>query len=71
MFNAVAVRAWPTYHLKTLMKDTTISLKIERAMKAKLVALAKDEGRSLSNLILKILKEALDDRDSRRGRVKN
>ncbi len=38
------------------MKDTTISLKIERALKAKLLALAKQENRSLSNFIEKLLK---------------
>jgi len=38
------------------MRDTTISFKIDRAMKAKLVALAKGEDRTLSNFIEKILK---------------
>ncbi len=38
------------------MKDTTISLKIERALKAKLLALAKQENRTLSNFIEKLLK---------------
>jgi len=41
------------------MKDTTISFKLERGLKAKLVALAKAENRSLSNFIEKVLKEEL------------
>jgi predicted transcriptional regulator len=40
-----------------VMKDTTISLKIERALKAKLLVLAKNENRSLSNFIEKLLKD--------------
>jgi hypothetical protein len=52
------------------MKDTTISFKIERSLKAKLSALARDENRSLSNLILKILKEKLSEYESKRGRPK-
>jgi len=39
------------------MKDTTISLKIERSLKAKLLVLAKNENRTLSNLIEKLLKD--------------
>jgi len=38
------------------MRDTTVSFKIDRTMKAKLVALAKAEDRTLSNFIEKILK---------------
>jgi predicted transcriptional regulator len=38
------------------MRDTTISFKIDRSTKAKLVALAKAEDRTLSNFIEKILK---------------
>jgi len=53
------------------MKDTTISFKIERALKAKLSALARDENRSLSNLILKILKEKLSEYEPKRGRPKS
>jgi predicted transcriptional regulator len=52
------------------MKDTTISFKIERSLKAKLSALASEENRSLSNLILKILKEKLAEYESKRGRAK-
>jgi predicted transcriptional regulator len=38
------------------MRDTTISFKIDRTTKAKLVALAKAEDRTLSNFIEKVLK---------------
>jgi predicted transcriptional regulator len=41
------------------MKDTTVSLKLERALKAKLVSLAKAENRSLSNFIEGILKKEI------------
>jgi predicted transcriptional regulator len=41
------------------MKDTTVSLKLEKALKAKLVALAKAENRSLSNFIEGILKKEI------------
>ena len=39
------------------MKDTTISLKIDRALKAKLLVFAKNENRSLSNFIERLLKD--------------
>jgi predicted transcriptional regulator len=52
------------------MKDTTISFKIERSLKAKLSALAREENRSLSNLIVNVLKEKLDERESKRSRAK-
>ena len=52
------------------MKDTTISFKIERALKAKLVALSKAENRTLSNLIEKILKEEIAKHESKHGRIK-
>jgi len=54
----------------TKMKDTTISLKIERALKAKLLVLAKLENRSLSNFIEKVLKGEVAKYESKRGRVK-
>jgi hypothetical protein len=50
------------------MKDTTISLKIEKAFKAKLAALAKEENRSLSNFIEGILKREIASREVRRSR---
>ncbi len=50
------------------MKDTTISFKIERSLKAKLYALAKEQNRSLSNLIVNILKEKLAEHESKRSR---
>ncbi len=50
------------------MKDTTISLKIERALKAKLLTLAKQENRSLSNFIEKLLKAEVAKHESKRGR---
>ncbi len=52
------------------MKDTTISLKIERALKAKLLALAKQENRTLSNFIEKLLKEEIAKYESKHGRIK-
>ncbi len=52
------------------MKDTTISLKIERALKAKLLALAKQENRTLSNFIEKLLKEEIAKHESKHGRIK-
>jgi hypothetical protein len=52
------------------MKDTTISLKIDRTLKAKLVSLAKTESRSLSNYIEKILKEDVAKHESKHARAK-
>jgi hypothetical protein len=52
------------------MKDATISLKIEKALKAKLLALAKLENRSLSNFIEKLLKAEVAKRESMHGRTK-
>ena len=53
-----------------LMKDTTISLKIERALKVKLVELAKNENRTLSNFIEKLLKEEVARHEGNSGRIK-
>jgi len=50
------------------MKDTTVSLKIEKALKAKLVALAKSENRSLSNFIEGVLKKEIANREVRHSR---
>jgi hypothetical protein len=47
------------------MKDTTISFKIDGTMKAKLVALAKAENRTLSNFIEKILKAEIQKQESK------
>ena len=52
------------------MKDTTISLKIDRSLKAKLISLAKMESRSLSNYIEKLLKEAVAKHESKSLRAK-
>jgi hypothetical protein len=52
------------------MKDTTISLKIERALKAKLLELAKQENRSLSNFIEKLLKAEVAKYESKYGRIR-
>ena len=52
------------------MKDTTISLKIDRSLKTKLVSLAKNENRSLSNYIEKLLKEDVAKHESRLARTK-
>jgi predicted HicB family RNase H-like nuclease len=50
------------------MKDTTISLKIERALKAKLVALARAENRSLSNFIEGVLKKEIANKEVKHSR---
>jgi hypothetical protein len=54
-----------------MMKDTTISFKIERSMKLKLYALAREENRSLSNLIVNILKERLAKTEPKRTQTKS
>jgi predicted transcriptional regulator len=53
------------------MKDTTICFKIEKALKSKLVALARAENRSLSNFIEGVLKKEIANREVKhtRGRV--
>jgi predicted transcriptional regulator len=53
-----------------LVKDTTVSFKLEKSLKAKLVALAKAENRSLSNLIEKVLKEEVARSESKPSRGK-
>lgn len=50
------------------MKDTTVSLKIEKPLKAKLVALAKAENRSLSNFIEGVLKKEIANKELKRPR---
>jgi len=50
------------------MKDTTVSFKIDRSLKAKLVTLAKAESRSLSNFIEKVLKEEIARRERKSSR---
>jgi predicted transcriptional regulator len=52
------------------MKDTTISLKIEQTLKAKLLALAKQENRSLSNFIEKLIKAEVAKYESKHGHIK-
>jgi predicted transcriptional regulator len=52
------------------MKDTAISLKIERALKAQLLLLAKDENRTLSNFIEKLLKDEVARREGKSSRIK-
>jgi len=52
------------------MKDTTISLKIDRSLKAKLVSMAKSENRSLSNYIEKVLKEDVAKHELKHARIK-
>ena len=52
------------------MKDTTISLKIERALKAKLLVLAKNENRTLSNFIEKLLKDEVARHEGKSSRTK-
>ena len=52
------------------MKDTMVCFKIERALKAKLYALAKADNRTLSNFIEKILKEEIAKHESKHRRIK-
>jgi predicted transcriptional regulator len=52
------------------MKDTTVSLKIEKALKAKLVALAKAENRSLSNFIEGVLKKEIANKEVKHSRAR-
>ena len=42
-----------------VVKDTTVSFKLDRSLNARLVALAKSENRSLSNFIENVLKEEI------------
>ena len=53
------------------MKDTTVSLKIEKALKAKLIALARAENRSLSNFIEGVLKKEIASRETKRSKVRS
>jgi len=61
---------YPGFNIR-LVKDTTVSFKLEKSVKAKLVALAKAESRSLSNFIEKVLKEEISRRESKnlRGKI--
>jgi predicted transcriptional regulator len=52
------------------MKDTTISLKIERSLKAKLLVLARNENRTLSNFIEKLLKDEVARHEGKSSRTK-
>jgi len=52
------------------MKDTTVSFKIERALKAKVLVLAKAENRTLSNFIEKTLKGEIAKYESKHGRIR-
>lgn len=52
------------------MKDATISLKIERVLKTKLLAIAKQENRSLSNYIENLLKVDIARHEAKPGRIK-
>jgi len=52
------------------VKDAIVSFKIDKQLKAKLVAIAKAENRSLSNFIEKVLKEEIGRRESKLGRSK-
>lgn len=51
------------------MKDTTISLKIERELKAKLLVLARNENRTLSNFIEMLLKNEVARHEGKSGRA--
>jgi predicted HicB family RNase H-like nuclease len=53
-----------------LVKDATVSFKLDKPLKAKLAAAAKSENRSLSNYIEKVLKEEIARRESRQVRGK-
>lgn len=52
------------------MKDTTISLKLESSLKAKLLILSKSENRTLSNFVEKLIKEEIAKYESKHGRIK-
>jgi predicted transcriptional regulator len=52
------------------VKDATVSFKLEKSVKAKVVALAKAENRSLSNFIEKVLKEEITRSESKHLRGK-
>lgn len=51
------------------MKDTTVSFKIEKALKTKLVALANAENRSLSNFIEGVLKKEVANKEAKYSKV--
>jgi predicted transcriptional regulator len=53
------------------VKDAIVSFKLERSLKAKLLAIAKSENRSVSNYIEKVLKEEIARRESRAVRGKS
>lgn len=53
-----------------LMKDTAISLKLEGALKTKLLVLAKEENRTLSNFIEKLLKNEVARHERKAGRIR-
>jgi len=53
------------------MKDTTISLKIDRALKEKLLVIAGNENRTLSNFIEKLLKDEVARREGKTSRVRS
>jgi hypothetical protein len=67
---AYLIRRSLTLYYPRQMKDTTISFKLERGLKTKLVALAKTENRSLSNFIEKVLKEELAKHEAKHSRPK-
>jgi predicted transcriptional regulator len=50
------------------VKDTAVSFKLDRSLKARLVALAKSENRTLSNFIEKVLKEEIVRHESKQAR---
>ena len=54
-----------------LVKDTAVSFKVDKSLKAKLVALAKSENRTLSNFIEKVLKEEIAKHESKLSRGKS
>jgi L-fucose mutarotase/ribose pyranase (RbsD/FucU family) len=56
--------------LCAVMKDAIVSFKLDKTLKAKIIALAKVENRSLSNFIEKVLKEEIARQESRQGRGK-
>jgi len=60
---------FPGFNIRPV-KDTTVSFKLEKSVKIKLVALAKGENRSLSNFIEKVLKEEISRSESKNIRSK-
>jgi len=53
------------------VKDTTITFKLEKALKPRLTVSTKAENRSLSNFIEKVLKEEINRQEAKVGRARS